>query len=200
MFKKKILVASLLLTGVAGLWLLQLVYLRSSDVTRYKEIIRKREIASSQSSNASQQRRKQVRKDIWFSQDQCSRLHYRISSEGSLLTLTPVKNRFEVVESLQGLKCWMQDKLMTDDLDESTSQQARLIEADSGTYCHTHQEFVANGVQISIFQLEGHQLPKEPISKDRAFLQGIAHDISFQFSGKTPQFQAKNFQATVVKE
>ena len=200
MFKKPILATSLVLAGITSLWIFQLVYLRTSDLNRYKELIRKREIASSQSANPSHQKRRGVRKDIWFSQDCCSRLHYQIASEGSLLTLTPVKNRFEVVESLQGLKCWMQDKLMTDELEETTTQQTRLIEADSGTYCHTRQEFLANGVELSVFYLEGHQLPKEGVEKEKAFLRGIAQDISFQFGNKTPQFQAKNFQATVVNE
>jgi len=79
-------------------------------------------------------------------------------------------------------------------------QQARLIEAETGLYRYTTQEFTANSVLLSLFKLPGHVLPLEPLESDEPFLSGIAKDISVIFSGKTPQFQAENFEATVVKE
>lgn len=189
-----------LLLPLCGIWIYQLAFVRPGDIALYKEMVQLKEIASSNSSAPTNQHRQQVQKDIWFTQDDCSRLHYQIASEGSTLTLTPVKNRFEVVETLQGIKCWMQDKLIHDDVGENLMQQARLIEAVDGIYRHTTQEFLANGVTLSMYRLPGHQLPKGPVSENDAFLRGVAHDISFLFSGKTPQFQAAQFQATMVKE
>ncbi|NGX27339.1 MAG: hypothetical protein K940chlam6_01273 [Chlamydiae bacterium] len=200
MFKRKISFSLALLLPILGLWAYQMTVLRSNDFERYEKMIENREIASSNSYSPTNQERKQVRKDIWFSQDDCARLHYQIASESSLLTLTPVKNKFEVVETLDKIKCWMQDKLIKDGMDETLTQQARLIEAESGVYHHTSQEFIANDVTLSLFRLPGHQLPKDPINQDEAILRGIAHDISFYFSGKTPQFQARQFEATMVKE
>jgi len=187
-----------ILAPALGVWIYQIAFLRNSDIDRFNEMRREREIASTKPPSQTNQHRKQVQKDIWFSQTDGSRLHYQIASEGSLLSLTPIANKFDVVESLQGVKCWMQDKLAEDDGEEI--QQARLIEAKTGEYRYTTQEFKANSVLLSLFKLPGHVLPVEPIKDENPFLSGIAKDISVIFSGKTPQFQAENFEATVVKE
>lgn len=189
-----------LLTPLLAFWLFKVVVMRKSDIETYKKLIKQRELASSSEKLPTNQHRKGVQKDIWFSQDDSCRLHYQIFSEASLLTLIPVRNHFEIVESLEGIRCWMQDKLLTDDWGKSPSQQARLIEAEKGVYRHTTQEFTADDVHLSLFQLPGHELPQSAQMDDKPFLSGIAHDISFLFSGKTPQFQANHFQASVVKE
>lgn len=173
---------------------------RQGDIDLYKTLIHERTLASSHPSSSSNQERKQVRKDIWFSQDEHSRLHYHIASESSLLTLTPVKNSFEVVETLHGIKCWMQDKLFATEDTEEPMQQSRYIEAEEGLHHYSTQEFTARGVTLSLYRLPGHLLPNESIDKEKAFLHGKAHDVSFFFSGKTPQFQARQFQAMMVKE
>lgn len=188
------------LIPVLGFWAYKMTVLHSVDNERYAKMVEKLEIASTHSDQPTNQDRKQVRKDIWFSQDDSSRLHYQIASESSQLTLTPIKNRFEIVETLDGIKCWMQDKLMKEGAEEDPVQQARLIEAKSGIYRHSTQEFLASGVELSLFRLPGHKLPKESISDQESLLTGIAKDISFHFGGKTPQFQASQFQAMRVKE
>lgn len=193
-------IALVFLIPCIGIWIYQFAVIHPNDVELYREMVQQKEIASSKCPTPTNQHRKQVRKDIWFSQDDCSRLHYQIASEGSLLTLTPIKNKFEVVETLQGIRCWMQDKLLCDETGEDLTQQTRLIEAKDGVYRHTTQEFKANGVTISLFRLPGHHLPKDPADENDAYLSGVAHDISFLFSGKTPQFQARQFEATMVKE
>ncbi|NGX37773.1 MAG: hypothetical protein K1000chlam2_00935, partial [Chlamydiae bacterium] len=76
----------------------------------------------------------------------------------------------------------------------------RLIEAELGIYRQDSQEFIASGVTLSLVRLPGHALPEESVQENDAFLRGIAHDVSFLFSGKTPQFQAQQFEATMVKE
>ncbi|NGX38641.1 MAG: hypothetical protein K1000chlam2_01817, partial [Chlamydiae bacterium] len=121
MFKRKMLLASSFLLPLIGVWIYHITVLKSSDLEYYQNMIQMRAIASSSSLSPTNQHRKQVRKDIWFSQDNSSRLHYQIASESSLLTLTPVENKFEIVESLQGIKCWMQDKLLTSEIDEEPS-------------------------------------------------------------------------------
>ncbi len=200
MFKKPIAISYAILAPLIAIWIYQIAFARKSDITQFREMVEHKQIASSNSLCPTNQHRKQVRKDIWFSQDDCSRLHYQITSEGSTLTLTPIKNKFEVVEKLDKIKCWMQDKLICDDLGDNPSQQARLIEAADGIYRHTTQEFTANGVALSLFRLPGHQLPTETIDNNEAFLRGVARNVSFLFSGKAPQFQADQFEATMVKE
>lgn len=200
MFKEKMTLAFFLLLPLLGVWIYQITILHSSDKEKYQKMIADREIASSNALSPTNQERKQVRKDIWFSQDDSARLHYQIDSENSQLTLTPVKNKFELIETFAGIKCWMQDKLVKNEMEDVLSQQARFIEAKSGIYRHSSQEFVANGVTLSLFCLEGHQLPLAPIQQEEAILRGIAQDVSFYFSGKAPHFQASQFEAVMVKE
>ena len=200
MFKKKMIVTTAILSPCVLFFLYEMSWMHSRDLGRYEEMVKERKLASSHAHAPTNQHRKGVRKEIWFSQDDCSRLHYQIASEGSLLTLTPIKNKFEVVETLQGIKCWMQDKLYEENQTHTPMQQSRYIEAEEGHYRYTTQEFTANGVTLSLFHLEGHELPTEEVDENQAFLRGVATDISFLFSGKTPQFQAGHFQATMVKE
>jgi len=200
MFKKKMILFSALFLPFAAFWIFQMTWMRDSDIEDYKQLIRKREIASSTAQMPTNQHRKGVQKDIWFSQDGNARLHYEIFSERSLLTLTPVGNHFEIIESLEGIRCWMQDKLVTDDKGMNPTQQARLIEAETGIYRHTTQEFIASDVYLSLFRLKGHSLPKTALPRKEAYLTGVANDISFLFGGKTPKFQANQFQAAAVKE
>lgn len=200
MFKKQIWLFSFLFLPFAAFWIYQTTCYQPSDAKTYETMVSQREIASSQSYVPTNQSRKQVRKDIWFSQDDCARLHYQIASKGSLLTLTPVKNRFEIVETLDGIRCWMQDKLIKDGIEQEPFQQARYIEAENGVYRHTTQEFIASGVTLSLFRMPGHKLPQQTPNTDDAILSGIARNISFHFGGKTPQFQAVDFNATLERE
>ncbi|MDN3505947.1 MAG: hypothetical protein P0S96_01810 [Simkaniaceae bacterium] len=200
MFKNRILLTCALLVPLLGLWIYQTGVPKAKDHECYQTMVENKQVASSLSKAPTNQERKQVRKDIWFSQDGTSRLHYQITSKDSLLTLTPAGNRFEVVESLKGISCWMQDKLVRDEKKDTLSQQARYFEADSGIYRHTTQEFTAEGISLSLFKLAGHNLPVKPVKQSDAILRGVAEGISFYFGGKTPKFQAKEFQAKMVKE
>lgn len=73
-------------------------------------------------------------------------------------------------------------------------QQIRFLAAEDGLYRYTTQEFLAQSVALSLYRLEGHNLPKETVTV-KPFLKGIADDVSFAVSGKNPQFQAKHFKA-----
>ena len=200
MFKLATLSSFGLFSLVVALFAIQICIVRPSDRDMLQEKIRKREIATSTSSSylPSNQMRQNVRKDIWFTQDDESRLHYRIESARSLLTLIPIHNHFEVVETLHGIRCWMQDKLYMDR--EAPEQQVRQLSAETGLYRYTTQEFTASGVALSLFRIPGHTLPKEELQDNFAFLKGIAKDASFTFGGKTPQFQAGEFKATILRE
>ncbi|HEY5259527.1 MAG TPA: hypothetical protein VIJ46_02685, partial [Rhabdochlamydiaceae bacterium] len=61
---------------------------------------------------------------------------------------------------------------------------------------HLSQEFLAHSVGLSLYRLPGHSLPLKTIHST-AFLKGIAKDVSFSISGKTPKFQATDFKASL---
>ncbi len=179
---------------LVAFWIFQFCVVRSTDYEKYTSFVQQRELASSSNSvsSSTHQKRYGVRKDIWFAQEDGSRLHYQIESESSILTLLPGK-KFDIIENLEKMKCWMQDKLYLSS-NAQPIQQMRYFEADHGTYQYTTQQFVAQAVALSLFRLPGHALPVKYDSKS-AFLRGIAQDVSFSVSGKTPQFQAQNFKA-----
>lgn len=201
MFHKMIMKSSMLFGFIALLWAVHTCVIRASDIASYKSLVQslqKKTPSQKQLSSSSHQTRQGVRKDIWFSQEDGSRLHTRIESQSSLLTLHPKGNRLEVVEELQKIHCWMQDRLYTVAGTGAPMQQMRYLEADTGTYLYSTQQFVAQSVTISLFRLPGHVLSLEQ-DPSSAFVRGIAQDVSFAVSGKSPQFQAKNFKASFSK-
>jgi hypothetical protein len=199
---QRITVSSLLLFGVFGLfWFYFTCCIQQSDVQEYAHHKITQEKPSSQSlSSAIYQTRQGVCKDIWVVQDDGTRLQTRIESDSSILTLHPQGtsgNRYEIVEDLHKIRFWMQDRLFAAQGGVPT-QQMRYLEADTGTYLYSTQQFLAQTVTLSLYRLPGHVLNlKQDINS--AFIKGIAQDVSFSVSGKESQFQAKNFKAQFSK-
>lgn len=189
------------LFSIAGLGIILLVSLfhltivRQSDIDQFKKFASKgKEVATSAPFKAANQEREGVRKEIWFTQEDHSRLHYRIDSKTSTLTLLPTEEKVDIIENLQHIKCWMQDKLYLSG--GNPMQQMRFFEADTGTYQYTTQQFLAKTVALSLFRFPGHALALH-FDNDDAFLCGIAQDVSFSVSGNTSKFQAERFKATL---
>jgi hypothetical protein len=194
MFQRMTNICFLSLGILTLVWGLSLFRVRPSDIEKIKQSVQEQEIASSKSLfSTTQQQRKGVVKEIWFTQEDNSRLHYRIFSESSLLTIKPTGKNFELIEKLEKIKCWMQDKLYDPNAGAGPMQQIRFLAAEEGLYRYTTQEFLAQSVALSLYRLNGHELPKEMTTKP--FLKGIAEDVSFGVSGKSPQFKARHFKA-----
>lgn len=194
MFRKATITCLLFFGVFTLLWGYSLFHVTANDIAKVKKQLSAQELASSKSAFATtQQQRKGVVKEIWFSQEDNSRLHYRIFSESSLLTIKPEGNSFDLIEKLEKIKCWMQDKLYAPAAGGSPMQQIRFLAAEEGLYRYTSQEFLAQSVALSMYRTPGHELPKAMTSKP--FLKGIAEDVSFAVSGKSPQFKAKHFKA-----
>jgi hypothetical protein len=169
---------------------------RASDLAAYGAFMKEKTLASTSShfASATKQRRSGVRKDIWFAQEDNSRLHYRIESASSVLTLLPQDQKMDLVETLQEMRCWMQDKLYTGPHSEPM-QQMRYLEAAEGVYRYSTQQFLAQTVSLSLFRTPGHELSFN-LHPRQAFLKGVGQDVSFVISGKVPQFQAQHFKAS----
>jgi hypothetical protein len=179
---------------VSFLWCMQFSYLRESDCAQYRaRAVEARDMATSRPITSAKQVRSGVCKDIWFTQEDSSRLHTRIESDISHLTLLPRDRKIDIIENLEHLRCWMQEKLSTEGTE---MQQVRYFEARNGIYQHLSQEFLAHSVALSLYRLPGHTLPLKTIHST-AFLKGIAQDVSFSISGKTPKFQATDFKASL---
>ncbi|MBI2742937.1 MAG: hypothetical protein HYX48_03375 [Chlamydiales bacterium] len=198
MFRKISLYTLLSFTLLTLLWTLLVCRVKQSDIVAYQKN-KQTQLNSSNPealSSSTHQTRQGVRKDIWFTQEDSSRLHTRIESASSLLTIQPKGSSFEIVEELQKIHCWMQDRLIAEG--GKPMQQMRYFEADRGTYLYTTQQFLAQNVAISLFRLPGQTLTFDQ-SRTAPFIRGVAQDVSFSVSGKSPQFQAKNFKAQFSK-
>jgi hypothetical protein len=195
MFAKVTLFSSLFLSLLVIVWGLTFATVREQDIQCMKQTIEDQKAAKSSTAlSTTQQWRKGVKKEIWFSQEDRSRLHHRICSETSTLTIVPEGNHLDFIERLENITCWMQDKLMAPSMTAPSSQQLRFLRANEGFYHYSSQEFLAQSVDLSLYKLEGHQLPAG-LPKVRPFLKGIAKDVAFAVSGKTSQFKAEQFKA-----
>lgn len=195
MFSKIIRLTTICFLILALAWIAHFCFLRPGDFALIKKLKEEKAIATSKNNfAATSQKREGVRKEIWFSEENNMRLHYRIESASSLLTFSPKENKVDIVENLEKIKFWMQDKL---DIATKT-QQARFLEAEQGVYHMTSQEFAADTVQVSLFRLPGYSLP-ETFDPRSAFLRGISESVFFSISGKMPQFEAHNFKASLTK-
>ena len=198
MFKRALFISALCMAAISSIWLVKLVYLSTADRVKYEKLLeRGRAIARATKGEQTHQSRGGVRKDLWLSQQDHSRLHYRIDSKSSVLTLLPIDDKVDIIENLQHLKCWMQDKLYAQG--DVVMQQMRFFEADQGIYQYSTQRFAANSVILSLFRVPGTVLPSS-IDTSKAFLRGIAQDVSFSIAGKTTQFQAQKFKATLTSQ
>lgn len=184
---------------IACLWITHLCFIKESDYSFYQNYQAQKEKKSDPSYSSTNQWRKNSCKDIWITQDQPERLHHKIKAASSILTILPKHNKCEVVESLQGLNCWMQDKLYESSEDQIKMQQLRLIEANEGSFSYRSQEFNALNASVFLFRLPGYALQENLVDKQKAFLRGIAKEAFFSIAGKNPHFQAKQFKATFVK-
>jgi hypothetical protein len=195
MFRRLTIYCLLFLGAATLLWGFSLAQIHSVDVASFKKKINQQKLASSNSFfSTTQQQRKGVVKEIWFTQEDRSRLHYRIFSESSLLTIKPEGKGFDLIEKLEKIRCWMQDKLYDSAIGANPTQQIRFLAAEEGLYRYASQEFLAQSVALSLYRIGGHDIPKEALLQ-KPFLKGIAEDVSFAISGNSPQFQARHFKA-----
>lgn len=196
MFKKTATYTTLFLMIATIGWLVKLMYITDADLDRYEALKNAgKAIAAKEQEKKSYQYRSGVRKDLWLAQEDHTRLHHRIASQSSRLTLVPIDDKVDIIEHLQNLQCWMQDKIFL----PTATQQLRYFEAEQGIYQYSIQRFAASSVILSLFRLQGTDLPFS-LNPKTAFLQGIAQDVSFSIAGKATQFQAKQFKATLTSQ
>lgn len=196
MFQRMTIYSLVCLALLFCLFELLFVHVRPRDIEACRRLQMQDKIASSQGLiSTTHQHRKNVKKDIYFVQEDNSRLHYRIHSQSSLLTMQPKTEgkKIELHEKLEKIKCWMQDKLYYSSPGTGPMQQIRFLEAEEGLYNYTSQQFLAQSVALSLYRLPQHDLPY--VVKTAPFLKGIAQDVSFAVSGKTPSFKAQHFRA-----
>jgi len=196
MFKKTIFSYTFIIVGIIAGWLFFTLHVSQNDRKRFRELQQKgHAIAEASQSRSTQQNRAGVRKDFWIMQEDGVRLHDRIESASSTLTLTPVDDHMDIIEKLYQIRCSMQDKITLQE--GQISQQVRYFNADTGLYQYSLGRFTAETVSLALYRLPGKDLPTT-FAKKSPYLKGVAKDVSFAIGGKTSQFQAKHFKASFV--
>lgn len=135
------------------------------------------------------QKREGVQKDIWVVNG-AERLHSRIKSRHSDLTLSQKKDKVEAIEQLKEIDCWVQEEI-----DPAHSlQQIRTLYAEEGVYYFPSHRFLAQSVHLAFFRLPGADLPLS-LFPEKPFLTGVASEVSFAATSKSPLFTAYHLQA-----
>ncbi len=145
---------------------------------------------------SSEQTRKNVVKDLWIAQSNSERLHNKIESDTSLLTLKPKENSIEIIEHLTGVRCFIQEKIQF--LNGETSQQMRFFVAKEGLYHYKDQSFQASNVLLSMYKIPGKDLPLN-LTTYNPFLKGSAEKVVFSLENGQSFFQATHFKASSGK-
>jgi hypothetical protein len=164
----------------------------SSDKEEYEKILEKRKRSLSTGGlplEAIHQMRDDVQKDIWTMNEK-ERLHFRIVSEHSDLSLHRTGKSITVSENLQNIRCWIQEKI----LPAENQQIIRFFYAQEGLYQYPSHSFSSPHLFLSFFQIPGQDLPDDIFSYS-PYLQGLADQVSFQFTEKIPGFEASRLRA-----
>jgi hypothetical protein len=135
------------------------------------------------------QMRDNVQKDLWVMNDN-ERLHFRIFSDHSDLTLQHKEKEMEIIENLKNIQCWIQEKISL----PQNYQFIRYFSSEVGTYRYPSHSFFAPQIFLSFFQLPGSELPSD-IFAFSPYLEGIAHRVFFQLTDKVPAFAASHLRA-----
>ena len=198
MLNRFTLLISMILIGFFSVVLFFVVKTRKEEVLVYKNyLIEQKKITKEPLSSVIQQVRENVHKDIWYTQDDQTRLQYKIESPFSLLILSPSEGKIEVEEQLLDISCWMQEKIF--EKEGELFQSVRFLQAKQGIYHYHQQKFQAENADISFFTYKGQELPLF-CSDTPPFLRGRAKKIEISAEGKVPHFQAHEFQANLKEK
>jgi len=169
----------------------------SDDLLYYKKYLKRRS-RYLQSSNlktyTSCQDRKKVQKDIWVS-GETFRPHLRITSDNSKLILIQTKGKTDLVEELQNIECWMQDKIDT----STNTQHVRHFQAEEGTYDFISHHFLAKEINLDFFHFPGILLPNQ-FPTHQSYLNGTATELTFSFRNRIPFISASHLSAEITME
>lgn len=198
MFRKTIFSYTFVLVAFIAGWLFLTLHVTQNDYKRFKMLQQKGQaIAAASHGQSTKQNRAGVRKDLWITQADGKRLHDRIESASSTLTLTPIDDHLDIIEHLSQIHCSMQDKIV--EQNGAIFQQVRYFDANTGVYQYSTNRFTAQAVTLALFRLPGSDLPAS-LAKSSPYLKGVAQDVSFAVAGKASQFQAKHFKASFVRQ
>ncbi len=139
----------------------------------------------------SHQHRFGINKDLWIVTEE-GRHHHHLNSPESTLTLIPSKKGIDAVESMQQIRCWLQQKVDP----VLNEQKIQYIKAGEGTYFYRDQEFLARNLIFAFYEEKGSDLPLE-LHPSHLFFKGRAQQAYFHLQDQRPEFDADQFQVEI---
>ncbi|MEI6242728.1 MAG: hypothetical protein WCP39_04910 [Chlamydiota bacterium] len=165
-------------------------YFHADDL--YKKQILQLQPAKKKPSLASQ-KRSGVQKDLYITQNK-ERIHLCLQSKISEVFLFQKKKKTELMESLQGIEGFIQDKIETKASNQQF-QQLRYFRSNHGTYFFPSHQFQSDEIALGFFYLPGSEMPTS-VDLSQAYLRGSAEKISFFLNDKkVPYLEASHFKA-----
>ena len=142
--------------------------------------------------NLAQQQRKQIHKQFIFAQEN-ERLQWRMQSQHSTICLEKVENSLQLVETLEGMTCEMQEKQKISNTSLDTHRIVRSLEAQQAIFYYQTQQLFAENVLVNRYKLPSNHW-NLILSSFSPFMRGHAKKVHLVFSNK-PSFKAQGFQA-----
>lgn len=194
-------VAILLAVGLFSYF--QLGFYTAEDLKEYESLVKStdpQETDENAQPYTSTQQHRTTHKDIWFSQGD-QRLQLRLRSEDTRLVLEHHDRNIQVVEHMQGVTCFIQEKLYyltKEDGQRIPMQIVRYLEADNASYYYQADRFLAEQVHVMRVAMPGHTLT-ESLEGLTPFMTGVARSVEFGLSGTELNFTAYQLKATLYQ-
>ena len=133
-----------------------------------------------------------MRKELWTPHEG-QRLHTRLLSDSSRLTLARGIGKEEVVEEMQGVVLFTQEEM------KEGFQWVRVVIADEATYYFKDERVVAEKVKLFRFKLPGGDLPEE-FPAEKPLMEGEAKWVEFILSKAASMAQRLCRRFAVARE
>ncbi|MBI5274616.1 MAG: hypothetical protein HY860_06150 [Chlamydiales bacterium] len=140
------------------------------------------------------QKRSMGTKDLWTVEDG-SRLHHHLENLSSTLTIIPGKHGLEVIENMDHIRCWMQDKVFL----SPPHQKIRYFKSTHGMYFYKQHELHIQDVLLAMYEQNGIELVKE-IQPSLLLFKGKAKEASFNITENKVDFFASHFEAVFEED
>ncbi len=170
----------------------------SDDQVQYRALIESSkssaEEGSIQKALASQQRREGMQKSIWYTKGN-ERLKMFMLSEAATLRVRKQSGTSGVVEEMEQLRCWVQEKL----LPQSKEQLVRYFEAQTATYSYDHSTLNTDEIRIIAFRAPGDLLPAQA-KENSISIRGVADKAKLHLAGDSFEMEAEHLHASFFNQ
>lgn len=181
--------------GLIGIGLTLFVPSRE-DVQSYHQLM----VESSSKEHDQKEDYKAIQKRIGmhkqiFHYDGDSRLEIRLGSAKSELVLERENEEIVIVENMEDLKCYIQEKFIKKSTAEPR-QQILVLTSDKASYDYKKEKLITDKIKIARYDIPGVILT-EDLENFKPILSGEAESAEFDLKGSHFNFKSNQFKAKI---